>query len=82
MNRIRDYLEETNVQLGASYDVSRQSTSITEAGNAAAAAFMNANPEEIGTQLDPFFRQIPPCPSILCPLFIFFIVSGACAAHI
>lgn len=39
------------MQLGASYDVAKQSTSTFEAGNAAAAAFMNANPDEIGTQL-------------------------------
>ena len=38
------------MQLGASYDVAKQSTSTFEAGNAAAAAFMNANPDEIGTQ--------------------------------
>ena len=48
-NSIRDYLEETNVQLGASYDVAKRSTTTFEAGNAAAAAFMNADPDEIGT---------------------------------
>ena len=46
------------MQLGASYDVAKQSTSTFEAGNAAAAAFMNANPDEIGTQL--FILQADP----------------------
>ena len=48
-HRIKSYLEETNVQLGASYNVAKQSTEIHERGLAAAAAFMNAEPDEVGS---------------------------------
>ena len=47
-NSIRDYLEETNVQLGASYDVAKQSTESYDKGLQAAAGFMNAYVDEIG----------------------------------
>ena len=49
VSRIRDYLEETNVQLGATYNVAKQSTESCDKGLQAAAAFMNAHPDEIGT---------------------------------
>lgn len=45
---MRDYLEETNVQLGASYDVAKQSTESYDKGLEAAAKFMNAEADEIG----------------------------------
>ncbi|KAK0510581.1 hypothetical protein JMJ35_007013 [Cladonia borealis] len=44
---IKSYLEETNVQLGASYNVAKQSTEIHGKGLAAAASFMNAEPDEV-----------------------------------
>ena len=46
--RIKDYLEETNVQLGASYNVAQQSTSIYNQGMEAAAAFINAGDDDVG----------------------------------
>ena len=46
---IKHYLEETNVQLGASYDVAKQSTAIYDQGLMAAASFINADPDEVGT---------------------------------
>ena len=45
---IKDYLEETNVQLGATYNVAKQSTDTYIKGLKAAAGFMNAHPDEIG----------------------------------
>lgn len=47
--RVKDYLEETNVQLGASYDVAKQSTESYGKGLEAAAGFMSAARDEIGT---------------------------------
>ena len=47
--RVKDYLEETNVQLGASYDVGKQSTESYGRGLEAAAGFMGAASDEIGT---------------------------------
>ena len=47
--RVKDYLEETNVQLGASYDVAKQSTESYGKGLEAAAGFMGAGSDEIGT---------------------------------
>ncbi|KAL6722046.1 hypothetical protein ACLMJK_001151 [Lecanora helva] len=44
---IKDYLEETNVQLGATYDVSKQSTETYNKGLEAAASFINALPDDI-----------------------------------
>ena len=45
---MKDYLEETNVQLGASYDVAKQSTESYGKGLEAAAGFMGAGSDEIG----------------------------------
>lgn len=47
--RVKDYLEETNVQLGASYDIAKQSTESYARGLEAAAGFIGAASEEIGT---------------------------------
>ncbi|KAJ5772491.1 Pyridoxal phosphate-dependent transferase major region subdomain 2 [Penicillium odoratum] len=44
---IRSYLLNSNVQLGATYPVSRESTSGYTKGQKAAASFINAQPEEI-----------------------------------
>jgi cysteine desulfurase family protein (TIGR01976 family) len=44
---IRDYLLSSNVQLGASYEVSQRATERVAAGVGAAAALMNADPGEI-----------------------------------
>ncbi|KAL9132839.1 MAG: hypothetical protein Q9175_005984 [Cornicularia normoerica] len=44
---VKDYLEETNVQLGASYDVAKQSTESYRKGLDAAAGFMGAASDEI-----------------------------------
>ncbi|KAL9071473.1 MAG: hypothetical protein Q9161_004190 [Pseudevernia consocians] len=44
---VKDYLEETNVQLGASYDVAKQSTESYGRGLEAAAGFMGAASDEI-----------------------------------
>jgi len=46
--RIKDYLTNTNVQLGASYDTSKKSTALFNEGYRAAAKYINATPEEIG----------------------------------
>lgn len=45
---MKNYLEETNVQLGASYDVAKQSTESYGKGLEAAARFMGAESDEIG----------------------------------
>ncbi|CAD6573486.1 MAG: hypothetical protein ASARMPRED_006092 [Alectoria sarmentosa] len=44
---VKEYLEETNVQLGASYDVAKQSTESYGRGLKAAAGFMGAASDEI-----------------------------------
>lgn len=49
------YLEETNVQLGASYNVAKQSTESHDKGLEAAAGFMGADVDEIG-----IFSPFPP----------------------
>lgn len=46
---MKDYLEETNVQLGASYDIAKQSTESYKKGLEAAAGFLGAASDEIGT---------------------------------
>jgi selenocysteine lyase/cysteine desulfurase len=46
--RIRDYLLNTNVQLGASYATSQVATKRYAEGYAAAAEFIGASPEEVG----------------------------------
>ena len=48
VDRICDYLLNTNVQLGASYAVGQQSNTKYKEGYAAAAKYINAAPEEIG----------------------------------
>ena len=45
---IQKYLEETNVQLGAGYDISKKSTQAFGGGLKAAAAFINASADETG----------------------------------
>ncbi|KAL8770437.1 MAG: hypothetical protein Q9209_003863 [Squamulea sp. 1 TL-2023] len=47
INSIRTYLEETNVQLGASYNVGQKATQKYNQGLQAAADFMNATVDEI-----------------------------------
>jgi len=47
--RIKDYLSSTNVQLGATYETSKKSTSLFNEGYKAAAQYINATPEEIGS---------------------------------
>ena len=46
--RIQKYLTETNVQLGASYGISKQSASLFGKGYEAAAKYINASIDEIG----------------------------------
>ncbi|KAI4139860.1 MAG: hypothetical protein L6R39_006073 [Caloplaca ligustica] len=48
INSIRTYLEETNVQLGASYNVGQKATEKYNQGLQAAADFLKANVDEIG----------------------------------
>ena len=48
-NSVKNYLKETNVQLGATYNVAKQSTDSYGKGIAAAARFMSAEEDEIGT---------------------------------
>lgn len=48
---IYKYLEKTNVQLGATYEIAKQSTEAYNRGLASAAAFINASPDEIGIRL-------------------------------
>ena len=45
---IRTYLEETNVQLGASYNIGQKATQKYNEGLQAAADFINADVSEIG----------------------------------
>ncbi|KAG8529897.1 uncharacterized protein KY384_005378 [Bacidia gigantensis] len=54
---VQDYLEESNVQLGASYNVAKQSTTIYNEGSAAAASYINASPDEIAV-LGPSTTQL------------------------
>ena len=53
-----DYLSGTNVQLGASYAVSKDSTSLYARGYEAAAHYINASTDEIGPSI--------PCLSFPC----------------
>ena len=48
MYRISDYLSHTNVQLGATYTVGRESTELYTEGYKVAAKYMNAEPDEVG----------------------------------
>ena len=45
---VREYLEETNVQLGASYNVAKQSTEAYDKGVQAAAGFLKVGVDEVG----------------------------------
>ncbi|KAF2183485.1 PLP-dependent transferase [Zopfia rhizophila CBS 207.26] len=47
IHSIYQYLSHSNVQLGASYNVARESTSRYDAGRKAAAQYVNASPEEV-----------------------------------
>ncbi|KAL8946751.1 MAG: hypothetical protein Q9222_006898, partial [Ikaeria aurantiellina] len=76
INSIRTYLEETNVQLGASYNIGQKATEKFNEGYQAAADFMNADPSEIvigpsTTQLFSNLSQslalsLPPNAEIIC----------------
>ena len=57
---MKNYLEETNVQLGASYNVSKQSTESYQKGLEAAAEFMGAASDEIGTATTHLGHHFPP----------------------
>ncbi|KAM0486953.1 hypothetical protein ACHAPX_000220 [Trichoderma viride] len=60
IDSIRDYLTGTNVQLGASYTVSKKSTALYGAAYKAAARYINANPDEIvfGSSTTQLFRNL------------------------
>ncbi|KAL9477252.1 hypothetical protein ACSS6W_007093 [Trichoderma asperelloides] len=60
IDSIRDYLIGTNVQLGASYAVSKKSTALYGAAYKAAAKYINANPDEIvfGSSTTQLFRNL------------------------
>lgn len=49
MSRIRSYLLNVNVQLGATYNVSKSATDTFGEGYKAAAKFINASAEEVNT---------------------------------
>ncbi|KAI4090290.1 MAG: hypothetical protein LQ344_004838 [Seirophora lacunosa] len=61
INSIRTYLEETNVQLGASYNVGQKATEKYNEGLKAAADFMNASVDEIA-----FALSFPDDAEIIC----------------
>lgn len=72
---MKDYLEETNVQLGASYNVAKQSTDIQDKGLEAAAKFMGAEVDEVGMALPtPPLPPIPPLYSLLTPSSIAMLI--------
>lgn len=52
---IKDYLLNTNVQLGATYATGKKSTARYAEGYAAAAKYINASVDEIGTALSSSF---------------------------
>lgn len=60
IDSIRDYLTGTNVQLGASYTVSKKATALYGAAYKAAAKYINANPDEIafGSSTTQLFRNL------------------------
>lgn len=60
IDSIRDYLTGTNVQLGASYTVSKKSTALYGAAYKAAAKYINANPDEIvfGSSTTQLYRNL------------------------
>jgi selenocysteine lyase/cysteine desulfurase len=45
---VSEYLSSSNVQLGASYPISQQSTSLFTAGKDAVANYVNATSDEVG----------------------------------
>ncbi|KAK3996328.1 pyridoxal phosphate-dependent transferase [Cladorrhinum sp. PSN332] len=59
-DKIRDYLLNTNVQLGASYTTGQKSTTIYNKGYEAAAKYINATPDEIvlGSSTTQLFRNV------------------------
>ena len=76
--RVKDYLEETNVQLGASYDVAKQSTEIQQKGLEAAAEFMGAEPDEVGMLVPYLFPGHSPRPrAILLPFTLPGLLPGS-----
>ncbi|KAF8855587.1 PLP-dependent transferase [Acephala macrosclerotiorum] len=60
IDSISAYLSGTNVQLGASYNVGKKSTSLYEQGYAAAAKYINASPDNIvlGSSTTQLFRNL------------------------
>lgn len=60
IDSIRDYLSNSNVQLGASYRTSQQSTDLYSQGYAAAAKYINASPGDIvlGSSTSQLFRNL------------------------
>jgi len=51
MISIKDYLSQTNVQMGSTYNVGLKSAAHYEAGYEAAARYINATTEQIGNIL-------------------------------
>lgn len=60
MLRISTYLSNTNVQIGARYNVSRKSTELYSHGIRAGAAYVNADPDEVvfGSSATQLFRDL------------------------
>ncbi|KAL0936587.1 aminotransferase class-v [Colletotrichum truncatum] len=60
IDAIRDYLSQTNVQLGASYRVGQRSTALYGEGYQAGAKYINASPDEIvfGASTTQLFRNV------------------------
>ncbi|OLN95904.1 putative cysteine desulfurase [Colletotrichum chlorophyti] len=60
IDSIRDYLSQTNVQLGASYNVGQRSTALYNQGYEAGAKYINASPDEIvfGASTTQLFRNL------------------------
>ncbi|OQO11750.1 hypothetical protein B0A48_03477 [Cryoendolithus antarcticus] len=60
VDSVSNYLLSSNVQLGASYEIARQSTKLFDEGCAAAAKYVNASPEEvvIGPSTTQLFRNL------------------------
>ncbi|GJC86933.1 cysteine desulfurase-like protein ustD [Colletotrichum liriopes] len=60
LSSIRDYLSQTNVQLGASYKVGQRATASYNEGYQAGAKYINASPDEIvfGASTTQLFRNL------------------------
>ncbi|KAF6833750.1 aminotransferase class-V [Colletotrichum plurivorum] len=60
IDSIRDYLSQSNVQLGASYRVGQRSTALYNEGYEAGAKYINASPDEIvfGASTTQLFRNL------------------------